>query len=118
VLEWAADLPEGSLRGKAWSAAYAKWTSEDPRAVSEAILDLTPSADRDQAINVFVSNLAEQDPEAAVLWAAEIGGDGLRKSAMVRVGARYFQQEPSAAAAWFESSGLPDSTLRKMTPSD
>ncbi len=118
VLEWAADLPEGSLRGNAWSAAYAKWTSEDPRAVSEAILDLPPSADRDQAINGFVSALAGQDPEAAVLWAAEIGGDGLRESAMVRVGARYFQQDPSAAAAWFDSSGLPDSTLREMTPSD
>jgi hypothetical protein len=52
-----------------------------------------------------------------VLWAAEIGGDGLRESAMVRVGARYFQQEPSAAAAWLESSGLPDSTLREMKPS-
>ena len=114
VLKWAADLPEGSLRGNAWSAAYAKWTSEDPLAVSEAILDLPPSADRDQAINGFVSALAGQDPEAAVLWAAEISGDGLRESAMVRVGTRYFQQEPSAAAAWFESSGLPHSALIQM----
>ena len=51
TIEWAAELPEGSLRSNAWSAAYAVWGSKDPHAAAEAIAAMPPSADRDQAIN-------------------------------------------------------------------
>ena len=116
TLAWAAELPEGSLRGNAWSAAYAKWTSQDPHAAVQSIVDMPPSADRNQAINGFISALAGQDPEAAVTWAAEITEPGMRESAMVRAGTQFFKQEPGAADAWFQSSDLPATALGKMTP--
>ncbi|NCF95048.1 MAG: hypothetical protein GWQ05_29425 [Verrucomicrobiaceae bacterium] len=115
TLSWAAELPEGSLRGNAWSAAYAKWTSQDPHAAVQSIVDMPQSGDRDQAINGFISALAGQDPEAAVTWAAEISEPGMRESAMIRAGTRFFQQEPGAANEWFQSSDLPEAALGKMT---
>ncbi len=115
TLAWASELPEGSLRGNAWSAAYAKWTSQDPHAAVQSIVDMPHSADRNQAINGFISSLAGQDPEAAVTWAAEITEPGMRESAMVRAGVQFFKQDPGAANEWFQSSGLPESALGKMT---
>lgn len=114
TLDWAAELPDGSLRSNAWSAAYAKWTSQDPHGAVEAIIDLPQSPDRDQAINGFISALAGQDPEAAVIWAGEINDPGLREAAMVRAGTRFFQSDEAAAQSWFEKSGLPDSARGKM----
>ncbi len=116
TLAWAAELPEGSLRGNAWSALYAKWASQEPHAAVQAIVDMPPSADRNQAINGFISSLAGQDPEAAVTWASEISEPGMRESAMVRAGAQFFKQDSEAANAWFQSSDLPETALGKMTP--
>ena len=118
TLAWAAELPEGSLRGNAWSAAYAKWTSQNPHAAVESIVDMPPSGDRNQAINGFISALAGQDPEAAVTWAAEISEPGMRKSAMIRAGSQFFQQDPGAANEWFQSSDLPATALGEMTPAN
>ena len=56
------------------------------------------------------------DPEGAVIWAAEIESPGLREAAMIRAGTRYFQQNQSAATAWFASSGLPANALSRMSP--
>lgn len=116
TLDWAAALPEGPLRSNAWSAIFAKWTSQDPVGISQALIEMPVSADRDQAINGFISALAGQDPEGAVTWAAEINDPGLREAAMVRAGTRYFQQNQSAATAWFASSGLPATALSRMSP--
>ena len=114
TLEWAAELPEGSLRSNAWSAAYAVWGSRDPLSAAQAIAEMPPSADRDQAINGFTAAHAHQDPERAAIWAAEITSPGLREGALVRVGTQFFRKDPSAATTWFQTSGLPQSALARM----
>ncbi len=116
-LDWAAELPEGSLRNNAWSALFAKWTSQDSMSASEALVEMPESTDRDLAINGFSAALSTRDPESAVIWASEIENPGLREAAMVRAGTRYFQQNPTAAAEWFSTSGLPATALGKMIPS-
>ncbi|MFT5411487.1 MAG: hypothetical protein ACI9NC_004222 [Verrucomicrobiales bacterium] len=116
ALEWAADLPEGSLRNNAWSAAYAVWAAQDPHAAVQSIVELPPSTDRDLAINGFTAAYAHADGERATVWAAEITSPGLREAALVRAGTHYFRQDQSAASAWFASSGLPQTILGKMSP--
>lgn len=118
TLNWAQTLPQGSLRGNAWSAAFARWTTENPVAVAETLQDMPVSGDRDQAINGFISALAGQDPKTAVTWAAEINQSGLREAAMIRAGKRYFHQNPAAANDWFASSGLPPNVLSIMKPTE
>lgn len=117
TLQWAAELPEGSLRGNAWSAAYATWASQDPQGVSHSLAEMPASPDRDQAINGFISALAGEDPHSAVIWAGTIDNPGLRQAAMVRAGTRYFQQDQAAATTWFESTDLPEASLATMNPS-
>ena len=118
TLEWAADLPEGTLRGSAWSAAYAVWASQDPQAAVQSIIAMPRGADRNLAINGFVSAHAHQDGEMAVTWAAEIAEPSLRQDAMIRVGRQYFAQNPQAATEWFASSGLPDNAWSRVTNPD
>lgn len=115
TLEWAAELPDGPLRGSAWSAAYAVWASQDPHAAVQSIMGMPEGTDRNLAINGFVSAHAHRDGERAVTWAAEISEPHLREAAMVRVGRQYYAQDPQAATQWFASSGLPQSAWAQVT---
>ena len=115
ALEWADGLPEGPLRGSAWSAAYAAWTSENPIAALESINELPAGTDRNLALNGFISALAPRDGERAVQWGEEITDPGLRQSALIRVGRHYFSQDQEAATAWFASSGLPQSAWQQVS---
>ncbi|MGI9240502.1 MAG: hypothetical protein ACR2RV_06855 [Verrucomicrobiales bacterium] len=114
TLAWAEELPEGSLRNNAWSAAYAVWAGRDPQAAVASIVDLPPSTDRDLAINGFTAAYAHEDGERAAIWAAEISNPSLREEALIRAGTQYFRQDESAATTWFESSGLPETSLSRM----
>ena len=117
ALDWANTLPEGPLRTSAWSAAYAHWTSRQPEAAVDGIIGMEPSDDRNAAINGFVSALAGQDGEAAVIWAAEITEPAMRSSALIRVGRKYYEQDPQGATAWFgtNSTLLPDNGWEQIT---
>ena len=81
TLVWAAELPEGPLRGSAWSAAYAHWGQHQPEVAVQSIIEMPPSQDRNLAINGFTAAYAHQDGATAVAWAAEITESGLRQAA-------------------------------------
>ena len=115
TLAWAAELPEGSLRGNAWSAAYAHWASREPQDAVQSIIEMPPSDDRNQAINGFISALAHQDGERAVDWAAEITEPAMRQAAMVRAATQYYRQDQQGAANWFANSGLPEGAWQQAT---
>jgi len=117
TLEWAAELPDGPLRGNAWSAAYAHWAATEPHSAIQSIIDLPESADRNQAINGFISAHAHQDGETAAVWAAEISQPGLREEAMVRAARQFYRQDPEAAAQWFSHSDLPQSRWPQVSNS-
>jgi hypothetical protein len=118
ALEWASGLPEGPLRGNAWSATYAIWATKDAHAAVQSIVQLPQSADRDQAINGFISAHAHQDGERATTWAAEITNPGMRESALIRAGRQYFAQDQAGATQWFPSSGLPQSAWGQLSASN
>lgn len=115
TLQWAASLPEGPLRGSAWSAAYAHWTAHDPQVAVQAIMKMPASQDKNQAINGFISALAHQDGERAVIWAGEITQPGMREAAQLRAAQQYFKQDPQGATEWFGSSGLPAEAWERLT---
>jgi len=115
TLAWAEELPEGALRGSAWSAAYAVWASKDAESAVQSITDMPPSTDRNLAINGFISSLAHRDGEQAVQWAGEITEPVLREAAQIRAGRQFYVQDGQAATAWFNSSGLPPSAWQQVT---
>ena len=117
ALDWANELPQGPQRRDAWSSAYAVWASKDPVAAGESVNQLPDGADRNLAINGFVSAHVHQDGEMAMTWIDAISEPGLRDAAMIRVGRQYFQRDPEAATRWYSSSGVAPSIWEQVTNS-
>ena len=115
TLAWAAELPEGPLRGSAWSAAYAHWGQRQPEVAVQSIIEMSPSQDRNLAINGFTAAYAHQDGATAVAWAAEITESGLRQAALVRAATQYYRQDQQAATEWFGSSGMSPESWAQAT---
>lgn len=116
TLEWAATLPEGALRGSAWSAAYAHWGSRQPEVAIQSIMGMDPSTDRNLAINGFTAAYAHQDGASALTWAAEITEPNLRSGALVRAATQLYKQDPAAARDWFSGSGMPAEQWGQIAP--
>lgn len=117
ALDWANELPQGPQRRDAWSSAYAVWASKDPVAAGESVNQLPDGADRNLAINGFVSAHVHQDGEMAMTWIDAISEPGLRDAVMIRVGRQYFQRDPAAATQWYSSSGVSPSIWERVTNS-
>ena len=117
ALDWANELPQGPQRRDAWSSAYAVWASKDPVAAGESVNQLPDGADRNLAINGFVSAHVHKDGEMAMTWIDAISEPGLRDAVTVRVGRQYFQRDPAAATRWYSSSGVAPSIWEQVTNS-
>ncbi|MEM7383397.1 MAG: hypothetical protein AAF514_00505 [Verrucomicrobiota bacterium] len=115
--QWVESLEPSLGQRDALSAVYGFRGAMQPQEALQDIMAMPESADKNFALNGFISGLAHQDGEAAVLWAAEITDPGMRQAAMVRAGTQYFRQDHGAASEWFVSSGLPEGTLNQMARS-
>ncbi|MGI9242844.1 MAG: hypothetical protein ACR2RV_18750 [Verrucomicrobiales bacterium] len=86
IIEWMLDdLPE-SEQQTAVSSAVRQWTKRDFNAVGTWLGEQQPSGMRDYAIQTFVANVSDLDPDAALAWAREISDDGLRAKALSQLG--------------------------------
>jgi hypothetical protein len=108
---WVDSLEPGQGQRDALSAVFGFKGANQPHEAVQEIIDMPASQDRDFAINGFISGLAAQDGESAVIWAAEITDPGMRESAMIRAGRQFFRQDHQAAVEWFNASGLPEGSL-------
>ena len=104
---WVDSLEPSQGQRDAISAVYGFKGAKTPEKALQEIQSMPQSADKDYALNGFISGLAGQDGEAAVAWAAEINMPGMRESAMVRAAKQYYKQDSSATQEWFVASGLP-----------
>ena len=111
---WVDSLEPGQGQRDALSAVFGFKGANQPHEAVQEIIDMPVSQDRDFAINGFISGLASQDGESAVIWAAEISDPGMRESAMIRAGRHFFRQDHQAAVEWFNASGLPEDSLSHM----
>ena len=104
---WVDSLEPSQGQKDAISAVYGFKGARTPEQALQEIQAMPQSANKDFALNGFISGLAGQDGEAAVAWASEITMPGMRESAMVRAAKQYYKQDSSATQEWFVSSGLP-----------
>ncbi|MFP6874762.1 MAG: hypothetical protein VCA55_14770, partial [Verrucomicrobiales bacterium] len=114
---WVDSLEPSQGQRDALSAVFGFRGAQDPEVAVQEIIDMPPSPDRNYAINGFISGLAVQDGESAVIWAAEITDPGMRQSAMIRAGRHFFRQDQQAATNWFASSDLPEDSWQQLTGS-
>ena len=77
-----------------------------------------PESDhKDRAINGFVSRVAKEDPQAAILWADTIKNESVRNEAFVQAGRAYLRNDSAAANEWLDASGLPNGVKDKINSS-
>lgn len=106
VLEWAGNLPESAQAG-AIAEALDEWTERDPMAASEYLRDMPASEAKDNAIEGFATELAREDPTAAIAWAETIGDQELRLETLTEVAQSWYRRDQTEAANWLEASELP-----------
>ena len=69
---------------------------------------------KDRAINGFVSRVAKEDPQAAILWADTIQNESVRNEAFIKAGRAYLRNDRVAANEWLNASGLPNGIKDKI----
>ena len=111
---WLESLEHGPAKRKGISAAYGYWGALEPDSAAQYLNEQAPNIDRDFAINGFISGMVHKDPETALVWAEEIKTQGLRESAMVRAGERFFRMDPQAATDWMEGVSLSKSSMNRL----
>jgi hypothetical protein len=111
---WLESLDHGPAKRKGLSAAYGYWGALEPESAAQYLNEIPPNVDRDYAINGYISGLVHKDPETALIWAEEIQTKGLRESAMVRAGERFFRMNPQAASDWLEGATLSQSSVNRL----
>lgn len=111
---WVASLEPSQGQRDALSAVFGFKGANQPHEAVQEIIEMPASQDRDFAINGFISGLAAQDGESAVIWAAEISEPAMRQAAMIRAGRHFFRQDQKAAMDWFAASDLPEASLSQM----
>lgn len=114
---WVESLEPSQGQRDALSAVYGHRGATSPEQALKEIQAMPQSADKDFALNGFISGLAHQDGEAAVAWAAEIDMPGMREAAMVRAAKQYYKQDRQATEEWFVASGLPSESWRQIVSS-
>lgn len=100
AVEFARELPEGTVKDKALKTVASWWSRSDPKAALEFSVSLPDSEARREILNDAVRGAAHEDLQTAARWVQELPpGDG-KDQALKSVAQQWSQQDPEAAAAW------------------
>ena len=85
---------------------------------SPLMLKATPFPTTRQSLHVtiegFATELAREDPTAAIAWAETIGDEQLRIEALSQVAESWYRRDQTAATTWLEASELPPETQQAV----
>ena len=73
-----------------------------------------PGSSTDLAVFSYAREVARENPESAVEWAASIQDSDLKQKGLVEVGQRWFREDAEAAKAWLPNSGLPEEAIKAV----
>ena len=75
---------------------------------------MPPSERRDWAIGGMVWTYRWEDPAAAAAWATQLSSTEGREKVMTLAAEAYVRKDPSGAADWLPTSGLPIETQQRL----
>ena len=110
--QWAAALPD-DVRQQSLSAAVTYWASSDLTATGQWINSLTGTP-RDEAATAYTYTLLRKDPATAASWAMTINDPASRNSALQTVALQWLGKDSQQAAAWIQSTALPDDQKQRL----
>ena len=103
--EWLESLPQGAGRDRASYTAFREWMRRDAAGASAFIAGMEHSSAKDHAVAALIENLGD-DPEAAAVWAMEIGEPEMREEVLNRTVRDWLRRDEAAANAWLEKNKL------------
>ncbi len=115
---WAASLPEGEVRGQAFSAVAKLWANLELSGPTKWLESLAPGKSRDAAVHSFASRVAEKDPESALAWAGTIEDARARTGAVEKFTRSWLRRDETAATAWIQATPLLDDRTRARLLAD
>ncbi len=101
-------LPEGRARQNVLAGLAARLAEVDVNKASRWLSNLEPALSRDLAIGALTRHLVHSDPEAAAIWASDIGDHDIREQSLRDVITSWRRKNPEAADEWIamEHNGL------------
>jgi hypothetical protein len=114
AVQWASRINDGSARHHTMRETFRRWTTHNPTAAGEYLVEMEPSLNRDHAISGFTDELTEKNSRLALQWAGAVQHDALRETTLMRTGYEVFRKNPRGLEEWLPTSGLPQATQQKM----
>ena len=111
--EWLAQFPDGQLKRTSTPSVAQIWAAKDPQAAMNWISTLPADGTRFQALQPVMDEAGQRIPQAAWTWATALTDPRERDEAMVRVGRRWIQSNPSGARSAVEAAD-PSPEVRKL----
>ena len=103
AMAWMNEAFDDEVLARTVPEAIQSWAHRDYNGAGRYLGTMEPSEIRDRSIHRFSKTVTDIDPEAAAIWAAEIGQPGLRDQVVRAVTERWLEQDPVAAERWLEA---------------
>lgn len=100
--------PDSQGAAFALSSLVGQWANAAPEQTAAWLQKASPGDNKDRLISTFSSTIVDRDPDMAIQWAATIGNDGSRSSAMQNIARQWLRLDRHAAQEWIQTAPFTD----------
>jgi hypothetical protein len=112
AMQWVQDLPREEPPEVAVREAFRAWLASDREGAVAWLESETLTAFHDPAIAYYANNLANPDPEEAIVWCERLLDSASQLPCLKTAAAKWFQKDPAAAETWLQQSPLDEEARR------
>ncbi len=113
ALAWMHEVQTPEQWGQALPNAIGQWAQRDYNAAGQWLGTLEASPEKDIAIQRYVQTISNVDPQAAVVWADSIAGEGARAVSLTFAADQWLQKDKPAAEVWMAEKAIDLTALRE-----
>lgn len=102
------------LEGPVFDTLMQNWVSRDPFSASRWVKELPMDGSRDRAASQLARAAVYEQPEGALVWAAGIADEALRRQTLESCFATWRSEDRARAEAWFQQADLDEATRQQL----
>ena len=113
--EWLSTrFPDSQGATFALISLVSQWANNEPGEAATWLQKTPVGETRDNLVNSFSSTIANRDPDMAIQWAATIGNEKVRASAMQNIARQWLRLDRNAAREWISSAPFSDKEKARL----